>query len=122
MRSEDELIWNNSARNRPRFKFEIFAVGSPSAPKEKFLGQAYLSWDEIAAKLQSPTNHPESKIFLALKPRNLKSRAKGYLVLSCFRRELLQLGNEAEVGDHLRFARAKARMVTDLRLGGGPSS
>jgi hypothetical protein len=112
--SEEELLWNSIASNRPRFKFEIFALGSPSAPKEKFLGQAYLSWDEIAAKLQSPTNHPDSKIFLALKPRNLKSRAKGYIVLSCFRRdqEILQQAD-------LRFAKtnAKARMVTDLRLG-----
>mmetsp|Transcript_1863 Transcript_1863/g.4279 ORF Transcript_1863/g.4279 Transcript_1863/m.4279 type:complete len:1394 (-) Transcript_1863:144-4325(-) len=76
--ADEEAHWH--MRNKPRIKFEVYAVGSPSAPKEKFLGQAYLSWDEMAANVAAG---PESnKLFLALKPRSFKSRVKGYFVVS----------------------------------------
>ena len=82
---EDENRKDKGRRYRPRIKFEVYAVGSPSAPEEKFLGQTYLTWYDIAAKFNNKHSSPNSssgKIFLQLKPRSFKSRVKGYFVLS----------------------------------------
>ncbi|QDZ19003.1 hypothetical protein HOP50_02g15110 [Chloropicon primus] len=79
---EEEMLWNLT--NMPRVKLEVYGVGSPSSPKEKFLGQAYLSWREITASLDASSRSPDgsTKVFLQMKPRNLKSRVGGYFVLS----------------------------------------
>lgn len=82
--SDKELHWNLA--NKPRVKLEVFAVGTPSKPEERFLGQAYLGWHEICARLrvdESRQGPPtSSKIYLQVKPRSFKSRVKGYFVVS----------------------------------------
>ena len=78
--TEKELRWYLTTK--PRVKLEIFGVGTPTTPKCRFLGQAYLGWHDVEEHIRPGSRVGGEKIFLQLRPRSFKSRVRGYAVVS----------------------------------------